>query len=183
MSTVAEGKVRVARAKGVPLPPGCIIDREGRPSTDPEDFYAGGALVPLGGDVAGHKGYGLAMASALFGGLAMIDDEGPSLIGASVLQEAADATGRIAGVFLAAIDPAAFGESAVYQQMAGETVAAAKRVPPAAGAEDILVPGELEVNTRDRRRLEGIALPDATWGELSAIATRLGVEMPGWLAG
>jgi LDH2 family malate/lactate/ureidoglycolate dehydrogenase len=104
-STVAEGKVRVAQAKGIHLPPGCIIGPDGSPSTDPSDFYAGGALVPLGGAVAGHKGYGLAMASALISGLAMIDDENPTLIGASVVQDDPDPRGIVAGVFLAVINP------------------------------------------------------------------------------
>ena len=53
---IAEGKVGVARAKGEPLPPGCIIDKDGKSTTDPEEFCAGGALLPLGGEVAAHKG-------------------------------------------------------------------------------------------------------------------------------
>jgi LDH2 family malate/lactate/ureidoglycolate dehydrogenase len=95
-STIAEGKVRLARAKGVPLPPGCIIDRDGAPSTNPEDFYAGGAIVPLGGAVAGHKGYGLAMASALIGGLAMVGDADPMWRGAVGEQDAAGTRERAA---------------------------------------------------------------------------------------
>jgi len=35
-TTVAEGKVRVARAKGVHLAPGILLDPDGVPSTDPE---------------------------------------------------------------------------------------------------------------------------------------------------
>ncbi|MDP9372691.1 MAG: Ldh family oxidoreductase, partial [Chloroflexota bacterium] len=115
-STIAEGKVRVARARGSPLPPGAIVDRHGRPSTDPEDFYAGGALLPLGGAVAGHKGYGLGLAAALLGGLAMIDDPAPPLAGTAGANAPPPETyGRIAGVFLAVIDPAAFGDGAAYQ--------------------------------------------------------------------
>ena len=57
------------------LAPGLIVDKDGNPSTDPMDFYNGGALLPVGGDVAGHKGYGLSMASALIAGLAMVDDD------------------------------------------------------------------------------------------------------------
>src|SRR6185437_11094282 len=54
---VAAGKIEVARAKKAPLPPGSIVDREGRPTTDPEDYYKGGALLPFGG----HKGYALSV--------------------------------------------------------------------------------------------------------------------------
>src|SRR5262249_27510381 len=37
--TIAEGKIRVALNKGVPVPEGCIIDSEGKPTTDPKVFY------------------------------------------------------------------------------------------------------------------------------------------------
>jgi len=39
ISTVAAGKVAVARAKGETLPPDAVIDRNGKPSRDPEAFY------------------------------------------------------------------------------------------------------------------------------------------------
>ena len=53
---IAEGKVRVALNRGAELPPGSIVDGDGRPSTDPHDFYGGdppgsraqGALLPIG---------------------------------------------------------------------------------------------------------------------------------------
>jgi LDH2 family malate/lactate/ureidoglycolate dehydrogenase len=177
-STVAEGKVRFALAKGAALPPGCIIDRDGNPTTDPADFYAGGALVPLGGEVAGHKGYGLAMASALISGLAMIGDAEPTLIGASVLLDEADDRGRIAGVFLIVVDPAAFGDATQYHALVQETLDAAKRVPPALGTATVLLPGEPEVRSREQRGRDGIAVPAPTWAELRAVGERFDVPMP-----
>ena len=177
-STVAEGKVRFARAKGTPLPLGCITDREGRPTTDPDDFYAGGALVPLGGEVAGHKGYGLAMASELLGGLSMIDDADPSLIGASSVLEGQDTAGRMAGVLVITIDPAAFGDAAHYGALVSENLSAVERVTPVAGLAKVLIPGEPEVNMREQRGREGIAIPEATWQELTRVAERYGVALP-----
>jgi hydroxycarboxylate dehydrogenase B len=177
-STVAEGKVRVARAKQAPLPPGCIVDREGRPSTDPNDFYAGGALTPLGGEVAAHKGYGLAFASVLLGGLAMIDDPEYTLIGASVVQETPDKRGIMAGVFLIVIDPGLFGDAGHYRAMVTEMLAAAKRMPPADAGADVLVPGEPEVRNREHRSREGILLPEAIWNDLRAVGERFGVPLP-----
>ena len=177
-SMIAEGKVRVARAKGVPLPPGCIIDKDGQPSTNAEDFYAGGALLPLGGEVAAHKGFGLCLTSALLGGLAMIDDPNPTMIGASFTPDATESRGRIAGVFLVAINPGWFGDGAHYRAMVRETVDAARRVPPAGGFTEILMPGEPEVRTRARREREGISLPDATWQDLVKAGARFGIPLP-----
>ncbi len=177
-STVAEGKVRLARAKVIPLPPGCITDKEGRPTTNPEDFYAGGAMVPLGGEVAGHKGYGLAMSSALMSALAQIDDDNPTLIGASTVLDVADTRGRVAGVFVQAIDPGAFGDAEHFKALVSENIAAAKRMPTAPGVEEILIPGEPEVRMREKRSREGIALPEATWADLTRVAERFGLSLP-----
>lgn len=176
-SAVAEGKVRLARSKGTVLPEGAIVDAEGKPSTDPEDFYRGGGLLPVGGSVAGHKGYGLAMASMLVGALAMIDDPDP-LLWASSEQEIGDRRGRAGGVFLVLIDPHRFGEAAHYRALVGEVLAAAKRAPCAQGVDEILIPGEPEVQMRARRMREGITLPDATWRELGALGERFGIPLP-----
>ena len=35
---VPEGKLKVARNKGLPIPEGLVIDADGRPNTDPNDF-------------------------------------------------------------------------------------------------------------------------------------------------
>jgi uncharacterized oxidoreductase len=176
-STLAEGKVRVARAAGKPLPPDAIVDPDGRPSRDAEAFYAGGALLSLGGAVAGHKGYGLGLVSALLGALAMVGDAEPTLVGAAP-PGVADARGRVAGVFLQAVDPACFGDAARYRELVDEALAAAKREPPAEGVAEVLVPGEPEERARARRSREGIPLPAATWAELGAVATRFGVPLP-----
>ena len=132
----------------------------------------------LGGAAAGHKGYGLAFVSALIGCLGMIDDSEPSLIGAQIRQNVVDPRGRIAGVFLAVVDPAAFGDADHYAAMAAETVAAAKRVPPAAGVDRILIPGEPERYMRERRSREGIPVARVTWEDLSQVARRFSLTMP-----
>lgn len=173
-SALAEGKVRFARAKGAELPPGAIQDKDGRPSRNPEDFYGGGALLPVGGALSGHKGYGLALASALIGSLAMIGDA-PTPIWAS----GSDTRGRVTGVFLQVIDPAAFGDADHYRATVDETLAAAKRVPPAAGCAEVLYPGEPELRSREERGRSGIALPAATWADLAKAATRFAVQPPG----
>ncbi|MFH1084305.1 MAG: Ldh family oxidoreductase [Chloroflexota bacterium] len=165
-------------AKRTPLPPGCIVDKEGRPTTDAEDFYAGGAIMPLGGDVAGHKGYGLAMASALISGLAMIDDPDHTLIGASSVIDTGDTRGQVAGVFVTVINPAFFGDAAHYQALVAENITAAKRIPAAPGFREVLVPGEPEVRSRAARSEAGIAIPAVTWEDLLRAAERFGVAVP-----
>jgi hydroxycarboxylate dehydrogenase B len=94
-TVVAEGKIQVARAKHVPLPPGCIVDKDGQPSTTAEDFYNGGMILPVGG----HKGYGLSLVAAL--------------LGAGLTAERPPENGRGGGVFVLAVDPRAFSDGEV----------------------------------------------------------------------
>ena len=172
-TVVAEGKVRVARDKHEPLPPGCIVDKEGRPSTDPADFYAGGTLLPFGG----HKGYGLSLAAALLGGLAAIDEAEPRM-GGTPKTPNEGARERLGGVLLVVIDPAAFGDRAAYAAAVGRVAGAATRVRPAPGAAAVLLPGEPEARTRAQREREGIGVPADTWEAVAQVATKAGIQMP-----
>jgi uncharacterized oxidoreductase len=174
-STVAEGKVRLALAKGAEAPPGAVRDGGGRPTLDPAQLYDGGSLTVLGGDVAGHKGHGLSLASALIGGLAMIGDEAPTPAGCMRQPETWGT--RLAGVFVIAIDPAAFGDAGTYQRQAAAVLEALDQVAPAPGNERVLVPGDPERQSRERRLREGIPVPSATWQDLAAIAERFDLEL------
>ncbi len=173
-TVVAEGKVKVARAKHESLPPGCITDKDGAPSTDPEDFYAGGMLLPFGG----HKGYGLALASALMGTLAIIDDAHPTMAGnLADAREGAELASRAAGAFLVVIDPSAFGDAEAYRDRVARVTGELRKVP-AAGTGTVMLPGDPEARTTAARRASGIALPDDTWQAIEAIASANGVTMP-----
>ena len=177
-SVVAEGKLRVARSKHASLAPGLIVDKDGNASTDPEDFYNGGALLPVGGDVAGHKGYGLSMASALIAGLSMVNDDAPRMPVPSASPNAAEQRGALGGVFLIAMDPAAFGDGEEYRKLTGETLTAIKETPPAPGKTEVLYPGEPEARSRAERNHDGIPIPDPIWQDLTSLAARFKIAMP-----
>src|SRR5262249_37494778 len=168
-SILAAGKVNVARAAGALLPVECLVDAGGRPTRDPEALGAGGALLPLGGPAAGHKGSGLAMASALIGGLAMIDDPTPPAGGGPPRPRAGARARPLRGLFGRASDPACFGDVSHYRALVEEHLAAARRMPPAPGQAEVLVPGEPEARSRARRGRDGIPLAAATWSELGKV--------------
>ena len=67
-SAIAHGKVRVAYNKKVQVPPGSLIDVDGKPTVEPRVMFEPpegphGALMPF----AAHKGYALAMVCELLG--------------------------------------------------------------------------------------------------------------------
>jgi uncharacterized oxidoreductase len=175
-TNVAEGKVRVAKAKGAQLPSGVLIDSEGSITTDPDKLYEGGSLTPLGGLLAGHKGYGLALAAALVGGLAMIGDEDPTPAG--TMSGLPPQPGWLAGAFTIALDPEWFGGRALFEDLVKPVLDAANSAPPAPGVGRVLVPGEPEAISRARRLVDGIPIPEPTWDELAEASANLGVRMP-----
>ena len=172
-SAVAEGKVKVAASKGVAVPAGAIIDSDGHPSLNPADYYAGGALLPLGGALAGHKGYGLALASALVGALAMVDGDDPTTAGTT---SQPIGPGWLAGAFVIAIDPEWFGGAERYRLAVADALSGLRRQPAAEGVAEILIPGDPERRSRAARERDGIPIPDSVWNDLLAIAGRYGLD-------
>ncbi|HEV3342482.1 MAG TPA: Ldh family oxidoreductase [Pirellulales bacterium] len=152
-SVAPEGKVRAAQVAGRMLPPGWVVDHQGRPATDPAALYGppAGALLPFGG----HKGSGLSMlVDALAGGLS----------GAGCCTDpSAPKTGTTDGVFIVVVKVAAFQVLADFRENMGRVAQHVKSSPPSEDATEVLVPGELEARTRRRRLLEGIPVEPATW--------------------
>jgi LDH2 family malate/lactate/ureidoglycolate dehydrogenase len=56
-----------------------------------------------------------------------------------------------------------------------------KALPKAEGIEEVLVPGEPERRTYERRRCEGFSLPDGNVRNLIAADQQLDLEVPNWL--
>ncbi len=170
MSTcmIAEGSIRAARHRGDDLPGGCILDTEGRPSVNPEDFYrdGGGTILPFGG-AWGYKGFGLGLLVELLGstlaGVGLTPDNAPDEY--------------INGFFILAINPEATCGKTLFAQRVAELCAYLKETPAADGFDDIILPGERDRRTAQRRCREGVPLPDGTWNELSAAAASLGLDL------
>ena len=171
-SALAEGKVRLALAKGVEVPLGVIVDMDGNPSTQPPDLYDGGALLPLGGEIAGHKGYGYSVASALMGGLGMINDPDPTVAGTAAVP---GEPGWLGGAFVIAINPGAFGDAAAYEDQAAAVLQRLREREPGPGRAEVQVPGDPERRSREARSGSGVEIADATMDELNALAAELGV--------
>ena len=157
-SMVAEGKLRVARSKGEDLPEGCIVDRHGVPSVQPEDFYDGGYLLPFGN----HKGYALALLTCLLGGLS----------GRFDIEQ-----GAMGGAYLQVIDVSALTPLEAYQRGVRAFLDGIKRTPPAPGFDAVLVPGDFEHRSRRQRLVQGIEVPDVIYRQIEECAGRLDVAL------
>jgi uncharacterized oxidoreductase len=162
-SAVAAGKINLAIAKGAPIPTGWIVDKDGNPTTNPNDFKTGGVLLPLGGE-EGHKGYGLS---------AMIEILSAILPG---LGFGVDPTGRHNdGCFIACFNVEAFRPLATFKREVTEFAQYLKATKPQRGVKEVLYPGEVEWRNEQARERDGVDIEDATWSKLVALGTELGV--------
>ena len=157
-SVVAGGKILVALSKGLDVPEGVMVDSQGNPSTNPEEFRKGGYLLPFGA----HKGYALSLFFSLMGGLAG--------------EFNAELT-SMAGLFMQVYDVAAFTPLEGYQRNVRSVLDAMKSIPPAPGFEEVLVPGDFEHRSRQQRLAEGIDVPAETFNKLEQWADKLNVSL------
>lgn len=157
-SAVAEGKLQVYRQKHQKLPQGWIVDKHGNPTTDVEDFYGGGMLLPA----AGHKGYSLALASEFMTAFLLGEPQHPSFW---------------LHWCIVAIDVTAFRPIQDYKQSAESFLQRLKSIPPAAGFGSVMLPGEPETQTEEKRRAEGIPIPEQTWERIRKTARLVDVEV------
>lgn len=162
-SAVAEGKIKVALNRGVDLPDGCLIDAAGQPTNDPKVFYGTppGAILPFGG----HKGYGLGIVADLLAGA--LTGSGCSGPGKTRLEQ---------GMLAIILDPKRFGdEEQLFPEIRRfiDFVKSSKQVSPDS---EILMPGQIEAQTRARRAEEGIPLDETTWNQIVEVARSLGVS-------
>ena len=148
-SKIAGGWIYAARSAGALLPEGCLIDKDGQATRDPEAYFEGGAILPSGG----HKGYGLALMGELV---------------AEALLGPVRAEGNW---LLIAIDTGRYGRGGALGEAAEDILSELRACPPAPGFDRVEIPGERE---RAHRAASGgiVHLPEQTWSQITALANR-----------
>jgi uncharacterized oxidoreductase len=178
-SAIAQGKVRVAYNKGVPVPAGALIDAKGEDTCDPGVMFPAstgepqGALLPAGG----HKGYALAMVCELLGAaLTGGDTARPQ----NQTMQWAVWNNMLTIVF----DPARLGSGQAFETEARHFVQWVKSSPLRAQVDAIRMPGDPERENRQARS-ERIPVDQGTLAQLDEasreIAGRSG-QSPGPLS-
>ena len=166
-SNIAMGKVQVAYNKGGKVPPGSLIDAQGRPTDDPGVMLprpARGALVAAGG----HKGYGLAVLCELLGG---------ALTGGGVTEPDTAERDQVKNNMLSIIlNPDGFGLGAGWKDDVDRFTKFVKASPPAEGVEAVMVPGDPERRTRAERERLGVPMDDGTWNGIVEAGLSVGLN-------
>ena len=151
-SSIAGGWSYTARSAGTLIPEGCLINRKGNPSRNPEDYFEGGAILPAGQQ----KGYGLAM-------------------GVEIMPEAVLGPSTIEGNWLLLVLDTWRYREQEWMYRAEEAVSEELRnCHPASGCKRVEIPGERERDFRKETQV-GIQVPERTWHQIQDLAHRLGI--------
>src|SRR6186997_1594943 len=149
-TVAAYGKVKTKAQRGETMPVGWMMDRQGRPLTDPRRANEG-FLLPIGG----YKGYGLALIIGLLAG---------TLNGAAMGRDvvdfnADDTTPTNTGHVIVAINVAAFQPVAEFKKNVDMLVRDIRKSERLPGVDRIRLPGEGSQAARADRAKNGIPLP------------------------
>jgi (2R)-3-sulfolactate dehydrogenase (NADP+) len=153
LSKVARGNILALKQKGERVPDGWALDREGRPTTDP-DAALRGTMLPLGDA----KGTALAL---------MVELLAAGLTGANFAAESssfldADGPPPATGQLILAFDPAAFAGADAVTRF-GKLAAAIEQQPGAR------LPGSRRLALRRRAETEGLGLADELLAEIETV--------------
>lgn len=148
------GDLMLAAREGRTVPYGIVLDREGNPSNDPSDADSG-VQLPM----AGHKGYGLALAIELLAG---------PFVGAKAGRNAVPGSD---GLLMLALSPSLFVPREHFLGDVGALVKEIKQSPRAPGVDEIRIPGErTQQQRRSSQEAGAVELSPTVWTELQQLA-------------
>jgi hypothetical protein len=165
-TVAAYGKVKVAAQKGESIPDDWMIDRQGKPITDPKRSSEG-SLLPIGG----YKGYGLAVMIGLLAGALNNAAVGKGTVDFNAHHDLITNTGQT----IIAVDPSAFGDKEAFVQRVIDLVSDLKNSSTLPGVKEIRVPGEGAAKTMAERTRVGIPLSPELIEALNTCAQECGI--------
>lgn len=161
ISMGSDMKLHQMNKEGKSAPDGWLIDKDGKPSNNPADYFAGGVLLPFGG----YKGYGLAL---------MVETFAAALSGAATTKNVhawnrkPGESGNV-GHFFMALDVAKICEPEEYEKRVEGIIDEIKGSALAEGTEKIYYPGEKECLSRAKCLAEGtVFVEDSTLALIEA---------------
>lgn len=162
-SKLAAGKVRVAHNKGVELPPGALLDNQGRPTIDPGALFEtpAGSLTTFGE----HKGWGLMLACELLGA---------AMVGAPTQHHAQGNGAVINSMFSVIVSPERLGTAGPFAAELESVLGWVLSENETGGG--VKLPGTPELETRAKRIAEGVPIDAATLDQLEAAARDAGLK-------
>jgi len=163
-TVAAYGKVKTKAQRGEMMPEGWMMDRQGRPLTDPRRANEG-FLLPIGG----YKGYGLALVIGLLAGTLNRAAMGRDVVDFNADDTSVTNTGHV----IVAISVAAFGDVAEFKRSMDQVIRDLRDSERLPGVDRIRIPGDGSHATRAERLKNGVPLPAPLAASLNQLAAEL----------
>src|SRR5258708_19071584 len=167
---VAWGKIFVAQQESKKIPITWALDKNGLPTDDPNAAAHQGLIQPFGG----YKGYGLSLLIDILTGVL---SGGGFSTHVKTLYKEIESPAQSAHV-CAALRIEAFMPLSEFQQRIDAIIQLMHSCPTTAGVERIFVPGEIEYETEQQRRRDGVPLNAELQEELRVLGAELGIKAP-----
>ena len=145
------------------------MDKNGRPTDDPQAVLDGGWTLPIGG----YKGFGLTCVLEILAGV--LTGAGGRQRDRQSVHRPGGETPQGLGHFTMAIDPRAFMPLEAFLARVDAYIAMMKSADLAPGVAEITMPGEPEFRREEDRRRNGIPLSLNLIDKLNRYAAELGV--------
>ncbi len=160
-SATARGKILESKRKGLKLPEGVALDKDGNPTTDPEEALEGSILA-----FGTHKGYALAFMLEILCGPLVGAEVGTGVTGTADWRK--DCT---KGDLFIAIDPEKFVGYDVFEQGTN------KFIKEVRDADNGFVPGDIESKRVEDHKENGMPIDDALYQQLKDICDGLDIDI------
>lgn len=156
-TVMSNNKIKMLIEQGGELPPDIVADQDGKITNDPKQAKM---LIPLGGKVAGYKGYAMSMVvdilCSLLSGMpngkdvsTMYQPDGGNLSDKRYLAQ-----------FVGAIRIDVFQDVKIFKQRLKQTADAVRALPKSDDVEgEVMVPGDPEKKSTEKNLISGIILP------------------------
>lgn len=178
-ATAANGKLEIAHRQGNAIPNGWVQTATGGASYDPDELKKGGSLLPLGSDRehGSHKGFALSATVDILSAVLSGANFGPWVPPfVSFLEPSSDPVGKGIGHFFGALRIDGFRPAQEFKDHMDIWIRRFKNAKPADDRQQVIIPGEPELQAEKIRRKEGIPIQEAVLAELNALADKYGTD-------
>ena len=165
-TVAAFGKVRLKAQRGEAMPVGWMIDRDGKPLTDPKRADEG-YLLPIGD----YKGYGLSLIIGILAGALNRAALGREVV--DFVKETGRATNT--GHAIVAIEIEAFMPASEFKHAIDAVIRDIRNSKRLPGVERIWLPGEQTHAKLLDRRAHGVPMPQSLRDSLDAVAREFSI--------
>lgn len=179
-SSVARGKLEIARREGREIPEGWVVDKEGQPSRDIDVLSKGGLLTPLGSleELSSHKGYALGSLVDILTAVLSGANYGPWVPPfVPYLPLLNDQPGKGLGHFFGAMEIEGFRPIEEFKDHMDHWIDSFKAADRMDSEQEIFVPGEKEHLHQVERTKNGIPLNEQVVSSLEDLAKRFALSI------